>query len=94
MTNLPTEPHAIVRVLLSGMNFASGERERRIAEHNVMITGKATPRKWPGHRLGGGELEGIVWTTAGRLLDVVNDLRDNAGVLDACAEIDDSPESR
>jgi len=92
-TNLPTEPHSIVRVLLRGMSLSQGERERRIGGHVVMITGKATPQKWPDHRLEGGEMEGIVWTTAGQLLDVVNDLRDNAGVLDACAEIDDGPDS-
>ncbi len=95
MPDFPTEPHAIVRVLLRGMSFAAGDsRQRTISNHLVMITGKATAKKWPDHQLTGGEMEGIVWTTAGQLLDVVNDLRDNAGVIDALTEITDPPESR
>ncbi len=95
MPEFPTEPHAIVRVLLRGMSFVPGEsRERTISKHLVMITGKATPKKWPGHQLSGGELEGIVWTTAGQSLEGVNDRRDNGGVIDALAEITDPPDSR
>jgi hypothetical protein len=94
MPDLSTVPHAIVRVLLRPAPLVDSARQRKVGAHLVMITGKATAKKWPGAKLKADELEGIVWTTAADAPDVVEALRDDPAVIDAIFEISDEPESR
>lgn len=88
--NVPTDRRAVVRVQLRlGIPYAGSPAARKLGGYTVMVVGEAKPSDWSMHQPG--DLEGVVWTTHRQVVQVVQNLRNCEGVIDAKGEGDDGP---